>query len=233
MTDEEMPTPMPGEQRDRVAERRHRRPAAERRDDHDRDAASPPPARRCPPDVVALRDAVGEHDVGREQHRVGERERHAERLAGELHVGEQVDARHGERERGDVARACARRARPARSPAGTRSPRRCRAAAGRSPRRSSSSSPRARRPRRQQPAAVASARRTRARAGATAAKTAAAEAIRSQATPSTSHAREQQHRERRPEVVEDRADDEVGVAEAAALDGIASAMPGDCRHDRI
>ena len=52
----------------------------------------PPIAGRC-----ATR--CGEHDVEREQRRVGERERDAERLACELHVGEQVDARHRERER--------------------------------------------------------------------------------------------------------------------------------------
>jgi hypothetical protein len=49
-------------------------------------------------------DAVGEHDVEREQDRVGEGERHPQRLAGELDVGEQVDPGHGEHQGANVAR---------------------------------------------------------------------------------------------------------------------------------
>ena len=56
------------------------------------------------PAIPGPRDPVGEHDVGGEQAGVGQRERDAERLALELHAGEQVDAGDGERERGGVAR---------------------------------------------------------------------------------------------------------------------------------
>ena len=57
---------------------------------------------------LVLRHAVGEHDVEREQHRVGERQGHPERLAGELDVGEQVHAGHRDQQGGEVAPACAR-----------------------------------------------------------------------------------------------------------------------------
>ena len=54
--------------------------------------------------------AVGAHDVRREQQRVGERERHPGRLAGDVHAREDVHARHGQGERADVARGpCAQR----------------------------------------------------------------------------------------------------------------------------
>jgi len=46
---------------------------------------------------------VGQHDVEREQHGVGERQGHAERLSLQAHVGEQVDPRHGYQERHGVA----------------------------------------------------------------------------------------------------------------------------------
>ena len=64
------------------------------------DAARP----SMPLTALVARHAVGEHDVEGEEHGVRERERHAQRLAGEAHVGEQVHARHGERERAEVAR---------------------------------------------------------------------------------------------------------------------------------
>ena len=98
-----------GQQRDRIAGDADRLPAAQRGDDDGGDQHRG----REPVDAaerVALGDAVGEHDVQREQPGVGEREREAERLRGELHVGEQVDARHRERQGGEVARrACAER----------------------------------------------------------------------------------------------------------------------------
>jgi len=42
------------------------------------------------PPIASLGDAVGEHDVQREQAGVGERERRPERLRGELDVGQQA-----------------------------------------------------------------------------------------------------------------------------------------------
>ena len=154
------------------------------------------------------------NDVRREQQRVGEGEHDPGRLAGEVHAGEDVHAGDGERERGDVARGpCAQRRQRDR-PAGTRSPRRSRAAAGRSRCRSSSSSPPARPP---------TASTTRLRSSGTmparrhSANTTAAVRIRSQATPSSGDAREQQHRERGAEVVEDRAADEVRLGRTLAL----------------
>ena len=202
-----------GRERDRVGERGDRRPARQRRDDDQRDRASPPPARRCR--RPSLRHAVREHDVGGEQAGVGERERDAERLALEVHAGEQVDAGHGERERRARCAACARRARPARSRAGTRSRRPSPAAAGRSRGRSSSSSAPARRPRRSR----SRSRRAACHGRRQSAKTSAAAAIRSHATPSTSTRDEQQHGEGRAEVVEDGADDEVEGGRPSALTG--------------
>ena len=102
--------PDAGQQRDGVGGDADRLPAADRRDDDGRDehrGREPVDAA----DRLALGDAVGQHDVEREQPGVGEREREAERLGGELDVGEQVDAGHRERQRGEVARRCGRRAR--------------------------------------------------------------------------------------------------------------------------
>ena len=56
------------------------------------------------PPIASRLATVGEHDVQREERGVGERERQAQRLGDELHVGEQVDARHRERQRRQVAR---------------------------------------------------------------------------------------------------------------------------------
>ena len=97
ITEEEIPTPMPASDRDRVPEGGHRRPTGHRRDAHERDEHR----RRQPVDARdrGRSDAVREHDVGREQAGVRQRERHAERLDLELHAGEQVHARHGQRER--------------------------------------------------------------------------------------------------------------------------------------
>ena len=83
-------------------ERRQRARTADRRDRDERDehgGAEPvDPVERGVP-----RDAVRKHDVQREQCSVRERERDADRLALEHHVGEQVDAEGRERERGAVA----------------------------------------------------------------------------------------------------------------------------------
>jgi DNA-binding Lrp family transcriptional regulator len=79
------------EQCDRVAERGQDLPAADRGDHHrgDQHRRSEPvdPAQRA-----VAGHAVGEHDVGREQQGVREGERHSERLALELHPGQEMRA---------------------------------------------------------------------------------------------------------------------------------------------
>jgi len=90
----------PGQQRDRIAERRQRRPACQRR--HDRGRHQHRHAERV--HARALRGPVREHDVEREQRRVGEGERDAERLALELDPRQQEHARHREQQRAGVAR---------------------------------------------------------------------------------------------------------------------------------
>ena len=170
-------------------------------------------ARPSTPASWALRgDPVAQHDVDGEQHGVGrgEGDARADRTT-RSHVGEQVDAGDGEHEGRDVARACGRRRRPGRSPAGTRSRRRCPAAVGRSRGRSrlfidgEHGAP-AR-------AAAAGCRRSsrgQVRQGRRqGAKISAAEAIRSQATPRASIRANSSTANAGPEVVEDRADHEV------------------------
>ena len=66
-----------------------------------------------PPDPRSSREAVGEHDVEREQRGVGEGEREADRLALELDVGQEVDAERRPARAPTAFRASARRARPA------------------------------------------------------------------------------------------------------------------------
>ena len=209
-----MPTPMPAASATGSSNAGTAAQPAERRDDDGGDEHRGARGRRCRSISASLGDAVGEHDVEREQRRRWRtRSATPERLAREVHAGEQVDAGDGERERGDVAR----RARAERGQhdhrAGTRSRRRCRAAAGRSPGRSSSSSPPARRPRRAAARPSRSARRTRH------GPAPEREDERGRGDPQPRDAEhvdagEQQHGERGPEVVEDGADDEVGVRAA-------------------
>ena len=94
------PDPDAGRDRHGVAERGDRVPARERRDHHERRDHR----RGEPVEPRALRHAVPEHDVEREEARVREREDEAERLAREPEAGEQVDADDGQREREPVAR---------------------------------------------------------------------------------------------------------------------------------
>ena len=89
-------------QRQRTAQRRDGRPARQRRHDDGSDQHRG----REPVDATErgpLGDAIGKHDVEREEDGVGERERHAERLDGDLDAGHEVDPDHRERERCEVA----------------------------------------------------------------------------------------------------------------------------------
>ena len=104
-----MPTRDSGCDRDRVGQgvggaREPDRRDEEESEQHCRGEAVDPSHRRAPG------NAVGQDDVGGEQRSVRERERDADRLALEAHVGEQVDADGRRRDRGDVATPCARRA---------------------------------------------------------------------------------------------------------------------------
>ena len=84
-----------------VVERGHRVPERERRHRHERGDHR----RREPVQPAALRHAVAEHDVEREERGVGEREGEPERLALEPDPGERVDAADGEQR---ARRRCAR-----------------------------------------------------------------------------------------------------------------------------
>ena len=206
MTDEATPTPDAGRDRHRVAERGDRVPARERRHHHERGDHR----RGEPVEPRALRHAVPEHDVEREEARVGEREGEAERLAREPHAGEQVDADDGQRERGRVA------PRP-RAERGQRDDRQELDRGDRAERQpvdrevEAAVHHREHGAEREQQSAraaapTAAARRTARRAAA---------AIRSQAVPERPDAHEEQHRERRPEVVEHGAADEPRVRRQA------------------
>ena len=91
----------PRRERNRVDERGQRLPAADRRHDDERDQHR---GRQAvdPADALALRDAVAEDDVRGEEDGVRQRERNADRLALELDVGEEVDAADCECQRGGV-----------------------------------------------------------------------------------------------------------------------------------
>jgi hypothetical protein len=91
-----------GGQRHRVGERRHGVPAGDRRDQHGGDqhgGGQPVDAAGRP----VLGDAVAEDDVAGEQRGVGEGDQHAERLGHQPHVGQQPHARHRQREGEPVA----------------------------------------------------------------------------------------------------------------------------------
>ena len=210
ITDEAMPTPIPGRERDRVRECRHGGPARQRRHDDQRDehrrAERVDPAR-----LAAASDAVPEHDVEREEDGVRECERNAERLALEPDVREQVDAGDGEHQREPVPR----RPRPERRERDHRQELDRRDRAERQPvdreveagvhhgehgAPRDHGPPRGRRHARVRPPRPAPERETR----------------RGRGDPQPGdaedvHAREEQHGERGAEVVEHRAADEVGV----------------------
>ena len=155
---------------------------------------------------------MAEHDVEGEEHRVRERERDPERLGLELDVREQVDAGDRQQQGGAVPQGprpeggerdhrqeLDRRDRPERQPVD----REVEAAR---------SSQRAPRPRRAACGVRSRSSRAYARHGLRqSAKTAARCRDAEPRHAERVDAREQQDRERRPEVVEDRAADEVGV----------------------
>ena len=93
----------PGGERDGIREGGQHGPAADRRDDHGGDqhrGGERVDAGAGP----ALGDTRAEDDVEREEHGVDGGEGHAQRLAGEHHVREQVDAGDGHHEGDEVAR---------------------------------------------------------------------------------------------------------------------------------
>lgn len=93
--------PQAGGQRDGIDGGGRDLPAAERCDDHQGDEHRPGEAVDAV-EAGMLGDAVGQHDVGREQRGVGERERHAQRRSRQAHVGEQVHAGHSQSQRARV-----------------------------------------------------------------------------------------------------------------------------------
>ncbi len=91
-----MPTPIPAASATGSPKRRQRGPAGQRRDrrcGHEHRGGQAVDAAQ----LLESRDPVREHDVDREQRRVGEGEADAERLALDPHAGQQIDARHRQR----------------------------------------------------------------------------------------------------------------------------------------